>query len=49
MKTHKVSFIHLSIGIGSPVTRHVVAMKKAAEQHILIKCCKCNIFKLQVI
>ena len=44
MKSHKVAITHLAIGTGSQVTHHVVVMKKLAEQHILTKCSKCNIF-----
>ena len=40
----KVAITRLAIGIESQVTRHVVAMEKVAQHHILTKCSKCNTF-----
>ena len=42
----KVAITHLAIGVDSQVTHHVVAMEKAAEQHILTKCSQCNTFQV---
>ena len=36
LKSQNVAITHLVIGKDSPVTHHVVALEKAAEQHILI-------------
>ena len=46
MKSQKVMFTHLAIGIGSQVTHHVAAVEKVAEQHILRKCSKYNTFQV---
>ena len=34
------------MGIDAQVNHHVVAMGKVAEQHVLVKCSKCNIFQV---
>ena len=44
-KNQKVAITHLAIGIDTQVTQHIVAIEKVAEQHILIKCSKCNTFQ----
>ena len=41
-----VAITYLAIRIGSQVTHHIAAMVKVAEQHILTKCSKCNIFRV---
>ena len=46
LKSQKVAITQLAIGIDSQVTHQVVAMEKVGEQHILIKCYKCNTFQV---
>ena len=46
LKSQKVGITQLAVGIHSPVTHLVAAIEKVAEQHILTKCSKCNIFQV---
>ena len=46
LKSQKVAITHFAIEIDSQVDHYVVAMENFAEQYILTKCSKCNIFQV---
>ena len=45
-KKSESSYYSLSYWDRHHVAHHVVAMEKVAEQHILVKCSKCNVFQV---